>query len=300
MSEISAEEKRRLLRERRLAKMQKGKATERLNNILNQGSSTGHATVVSVLEKGETGTISEKPDFSADTPLHDDPEVPDISLLLHQDQEPDPADQDMDAILNQILGATSGNKRGEDGGSVGMQNPFADMMKAMMEGQGLGQGLGQDDSQFSAEDHSYQNELTEFHAYEQKKWKARFLVIRLVVHLFTFYHYYSTYSSFRASVGGRLLSMSGQSTNFFSIFLTIEIAIISSYFAVLSQKGLLQAFSRNHILSKIQSMGATFLPQIAKYRPLVDTALVYWGGVSIFIEDVMLLVVLFGLTTLIN
>lgn len=35
---LSAEEKRRLFRERRQAKMAKGQATDRLNNILSQGS----------------------------------------------------------------------------------------------------------------------------------------------------------------------------------------------------------------------------------------------------------------------
>lgn len=295
MSEISAEEKRRLLRERRLAKMQKGKATERLNTILNQGSSTGHASVVSILETNKSEKSKDTIETREETPLHDDPEVPDISLLLQQDKTEDPAEQDMDAMLNRIFGASSGNigsAPGQNGEGEGVQNQFADMMKAMMDSQG--------GALFDTEDNSYLSELTKYHAYEQKKWKARFLVIRLLLNFVNFYYHYTHYNSFRALQGGRILSLYNGSTNFFTIFLSMEIAIITTYFAVLSQKGLLQAFSRNHILSKIQSMGAAFVPQIAKYRHTVDTALVYWGGVSIFIEDLMLLVVLFGLTTLIQ
>lgn len=294
MSEISAEEKRRLLRERRLAKMQKGKATERLNTILNQGSSTGHASVVSILESNKSEKAKDSVETREETPLHDDPEVPDISLLLQQDSTEDPAEQDMDAMLNRIFGASSGNMGNPTGeNSEGVQNQFADMMKAMMDSQGS--------AQFEAEDNTYLSELTKYHAYEQKKWKARFLIIRLLVNFYNFYYHYTHYVSFRALQGGRLLlGLFSDKTNFFTIFLSMEIAIITTYFAVLSQRGLLQAFSRNHILSKIQSMGAAFVPQVAKYRPMVDTALVYWGGVSIFIEDLMLMVVLFGLTTLIH
>lgn len=296
MSEISAEEKRRLLRERRLAKMQKGKATERLNTILNQGSSTGHASVVSVLENSNSETAKETAQNreESQTPLHDDPEVPDISLLLQQDNTEDPAEQDMDAMLNRIFGASSGNMGNASGENAeGVQNQFADMMKAMMDSQG--------GALFEAEDNTYLSELTKYHAYEQKKWKARFLAIRLFVNFFNFYYHFTHYDSFRALQGGRLLlGLFIDKTNFFTTFLSMEIAIITTYFAVLSQRGLLQAFSRNHILSKIQSMAGAFVPQVAKYRPMVDTALVYWGGVSIFIEDLMLMVVLFGLTTLIR
>lgn len=50
-AELSAEEKKRLLRERRQAKMSKGKATARLNNILSQGSSVKTSGVKSVDRK---------------------------------------------------------------------------------------------------------------------------------------------------------------------------------------------------------------------------------------------------------
>lgn len=297
MSDVSAEEKRRLLRERRLAKMQQGKATDRLNTILNQGSSTGHANVTSILEKPDPQTLNEVKEFRTETPLHDDPEVPDISLLLQQDTTEVDPDQDMEAILNKILGggAAAGKQSGEGNAEGGASNPFADMMKAMMDSL-----EGQQQGQFDAEENSYRSELTKYHAYEQKKWKARFLVVRLVVHFCNFYYHFTNYASFRANLAGRLLSLFGESTNFFTIFVTIELAVISSYFAVLSQKGLLQAFSRNHFLSKLQSMASTFVPQVAKYRLVVDTALVYWGGVSIFIEDLMFVVFLLGLTSLIN
>lgn len=293
MSDVSAEEKRRLLRERRLAKMQQGKATERLNNILNQGSSTGHASVVSVLEKPNNEATPETTDFRSETPLHDDPEVPDISLLLQQDAPDfDSSEQDMDAMLNKILGAASGNSSANSESGEGMSNQFTDMMRAMMES---GPESAQDGSTSS-----YQNELSSYHAYEQKQWKARFLIVRLLLHFANFYYHFANYASFRAHLMGRLLGLSGLRSNFFTIFLSMELVVISCYFAVLSQQGLLQAFSRNHILSKIQSMAAAFVPLVAKYRPMVDTALVYWGGVSIFIEDLMLVVFLLGLTSLIG
>lgn len=293
-SELSASEKRRLLRERRLAKMQQGKASERLNIILSLGNSTGHASVTSILDKNEAKiTPPEISEYRTDTPLHDDPEVPEISLLLQQDTDANGSENDMDVMLSKILGTTSG-KAGSSSDEEGIQNQFADMMKAMME--------SQTSEEFSNEDStsSYLSELTKYYAYEQKRWKARFAFVRLVVHTTNFIHHYLNDPSFKARLNGRLSSLYGERNNFITIFISFEIVIISSYFAVLSRNGLLQAFSRNHILSKMQSMAATFLPQVAKYRPLVDTALVYWGGVSIIIQDLMLLIALWGFTSLIN
>ena len=70
---LSAEEKR-LLRERRQAKMAKGQATDRLNNILSQGSSVKTTGVKSVLDEPQPTATS--------SAIHDeDPDIQDISEI---------------------------------------------------------------------------------------------------------------------------------------------------------------------------------------------------------------------------
>lgn len=269
--------------------MDKGKATERLNTILSQGAFNGHSNVVSVLEK----TPSDEPSLRADTPLHDDPEVPDISLLLQESADAVTGDT-MDAIFSKIFASAPGTAASAQS-DADVPNQFADMIQAMADSASAA-GAGPE-GLVDADGVTYQAELNKYYAYEQKKWKARFLVARMAIHLANFYYYYTTQSTFRAHDLGRLLSNVGARTTFFTIFLSIEIVVISSYFAVLSHQGLLQAFSRNHMLSKVQSMAATYVPLVAKYRTTVDTLLVYWGGVSIFIQDLMFLVFLLGMTT---
>ncbi|GEQ70509.1 hypothetical protein JCM33374_g4187 [Metschnikowia sp. JCM 33374] len=317
MSELSAEEKRRLLRERRQAKMSSGKATERLNNILTKGASVKTDPVKSVLETSRAESTSENPSAyprgaSPTAPLgksnagsssipsgiphpsqtHDDPEVPDISSLLQTGKNgPAPDDQDMDAIMQKIFAGTGAGDNGSGNTTESTPNIFAEMMKTM----------GQDSSGIpeTPENASYQTKLAVYHEYQQKSWKARFLLIRFIVHTFNFFYHYLNFTGFFASSHAfvRDLRPADGVGSFMAVFVSAEIAIISSYFMILSSNGVLGLSSRNHPASKLLSLASAVLPQASTYQKLLDSALVYWGGASILIGDLMLVVVLFGLAS---
>lgn len=296
--------------------MAQGNATERLNTILTQGSSVPAAKVVSVLDEPEATTTGAAIPRATDsgTPLHDDPEVPDISTLLLENEGGAP---DIDAMLQQILGgantgagAGAGAGQGADifqqmfsgaagaggaDGAAGM-GMFQEMMKSMADGQ---TGVGG----VSPEHMLYQAQLEQYHAYEQKRWKMRFLVVRMLLHTVNFvYHYVASNGGMAAASYAyvRKQAVSSEAQKFFRTFITLEVVIIGSYFMVLSQQKLLRAFSRDHIISKGLSMVSAFVPAVTRYQLLVDTALVYWSGVSIFLGDLMLAVFYFGIVSVLG
>lgn len=289
MSQVSDEEKRRLLRERRQAKMAKGQASERLNNILSQGSST-KASAVLVLDKPTspapepTAVDVVSGNTSAALDHHDDPEVPDISTLAGALDDP----QDLDALMQKVFGAA--------GDQLGQQDPaskfFADMMKTMAEDPGAF-------PEMPGQDASYQTKVDAYHEYQQKAWYVRFLMVRVFVHVSNFVYHFATLPYFKASPFAyiRAFVPPPDVRHFINVYLSAEVVIISSYFAILANSNLLTVSSRKHPLSKLLGMGSALVPHLAAYQPLLDKALVYWGGASILLGDLMLLVVMFGITS---
>lgn len=292
MSELSADEKRRLLRERRQAKMAQGNASTRLNNILSQGASV-NTSVVSVLDAGSQSKTSEQSvSVSSSTALseaHDDPEVPDISSLLNTSAPESGEVQDIDAMLQKIFASAGGAGRGGPANSEeATANFFSDMMKTLAEDPNGIPGVSENASQLT--------KMAAYKEYQHKQWKARVLAVRLLVHTINFAFHYFSFPSFTASPYSyrRAMAPTDNLSTFMMFFLASEIAIVSSYFFVLSSSGLLGVSIRNHPVSKLLGMAASVFPQAAAYRPLVDTLLVYWEGASILLGDLMLFVVLFG------
>lgn len=288
--------------------MAQGNASDRLNTILTQGSSVKSAKVVSVLDQPEAATTGASIARASDsgTPLHDDPDVPDITTLLQENEGGAP---DLDAMLQQILGG-AGNGAGAGTGAE------ADMFQQMFGGAGGANGgagmgmfqemmksMGEGQAGVSPEHMLYQTQLDQYRAYEQKKWKARFLVVRILLHTANFlYHYFTSNGGMTAASYAyvRKQAVSSGAQSFFRGFITLEVVIIASYFLVLSQQKLLRAFSRNHLISKGLSMVSAFVPAVTRYQPVVDTALVYWSGVSIFLGDLMLAVFYFGVASVVG
>lgn len=286
--------------------MAQGKASDRLNDILTQGSSVKSASAVSVLDKPEASSTSTSKaasptldlfdESSSPTPLHGDPEVPDISTLLHQNETPE--EQDMDAMFQKIFASAGVNTENPQNPDEKSAMFFADLMKAM------GDELGENPQNFSKtqEDASYQQQLATYHAYQQTAWKARFLVVRFLLHTFNFFYHYKAFDSFLSSSYSfnRMTQPDNQARMFFTYFISTEIAVITSYFAIMSKNGLLHAFSRNHAILKLISVASGLYPQARQFQPLVDNALVYWSGLSILLGDIMLVVFYFGLVSVVS
>lgn len=300
MSETPAEEKKRLLRERRQAKMAKGNATNRLNSILGQSATGNSTSVVSVLDKQENSTKSPVQEDSP-TPLHDDPEVPDITSLVDKNERTQSMDnKEMEELFKNIMagkGPTAGGDPSMNGDS--QNDLFSQMMKMMSENNGQGNGEAFPPGQ-SMEELDYNTKLATFHKYEQQRISILLFVARLILHVANYFYHVHSYASFRSSIYSYIRGPDAQPVVklFLVTFFTLELVFISSYFLIMSHKGLLKVSSRNHFASKMVSMASMVLPQANSLQPLVDTLLVYWGGMQMLMSDVSLIVVLFGLTSI--
>ncbi|PSK77597.1 hypothetical protein CJJ07_002523 [Candidozyma auris] len=299
MSELSAEEKRRILRERRQAKMAKGNATNRLNEILSQGASV-KTNAKSVLDEDVKPTTPQPELKSSGTPLHDDPEIPDISTLLQSNVADSTNDSapDMDEMFKKIFsGALGQNPQAAEGDAQGEnQNPFiSQIMQMMSEDTGEEADPAQTDAQSS-----FNAQLVQYCAYQERKIKVHLLIIRYIIHIANFLFHYTTVPSFQSSphLYIRGLNADVQSQAFFTYFLAFEIVFISAYFGILASKGLLGANTKKHFISKALNFGSLVLPSITRYRHLIESILIYSEGVGIFAGDVALIVVLFGVVSL--
>ncbi|OBA21284.1 GET complex, subunit GET2 [Metschnikowia bicuspidata var. bicuspidata NRRL YB-4993] len=295
MSELSADEKRRLLRERRQAKMAQGKATERLSNILSQGLSVNSASVQSVLEK-TPGSAS--PDALSDSPntirSTQNSASPAFSLGVSHPSlsHDDPEEADMDAIMQKIFSGAGASDARPDGSVPETSQFFAEMMKTM--------GLDPDALPEMPENASHATQLAVYHEYQQKSVKARFLALRIIVHTANFLYHFLHFSGFAASSHAFVRDVRPQAGSFMSVFISAEISIISGYYLVLSSNGVLSVSSRNHPISKMLSLASAVFPQASALQQLLDSALIYWGGASIVIGDLMLMVVYIGLASILG
>lgn len=293
-AELSAEEKKRLLRERRQAKMSKGKATARLNNILSQGSSVKTSGVKSVLDQEKEATSSHD----------DDPEIQDITEITTPPPRTPPigedAPQDIDKIFQTML--QQQQQRGQ--GANTADDPFAQIMKMFNQTEGPdslineGSASTQDPTEIK-----YHQELLEYNTYNQKLWKFRFLLVRLLVTLFNFFYHYTSISDFHASNYAYVRDLSSEEypvRDFFTWFATSEVVLVAAYYSVFHSLGLFHAANQNSIILKVMSMGSMILPQLESYKPLVARFLGYYELLGIVLGDLSLVIVLFGLLSFAN
>ncbi|RLV89699.1 Golgi to ER traffic protein 2 [Spathaspora sp. JA1] len=293
--ELTDAEKRQLLRERRKAKMTKGNATERLNNILSQGSSVKASGVKSVLDKEEESASEPSPTISSH---EDDPEIQDISSIAMQ---PPPSatppigegtPEDIDAIFNKIFQQQTTSGDGQTN-----EDPMARLMKMFAEGAPPEQGTNQPSFDQDPNISKYQKELYEYQQYQQKLWRFRFLIIRFICTSFNFFYHFLTIGSFRASSHSYIRGLvSDTPVNMFLMwFLTIEAVILSSYYFISSKTGLFQLKHENNIILKGLSLGSMIFPQLNTITPIVARAFRYHDLVGILFGDLALVVVYFGL-----
>lgn len=289
MSEISAEEKKKLLRERRQAKMKSGKASERLNTILSQGSSVKTAPVVSTLDKPAETT----PDQT--TANHDDdPEIQDLDTIIGQSPVPEP---NFDEMLSQIFGANpaaAGGAASPDG-----NDPFAQMMNMFLQQQQAGDTPPTTGDPTSPEE-IYRIQLREYNVYQQKVWKFRFLIVRYIAIIANFFYHFLTLDStlFRASSYSYIRGLiTPGNSSFITVFFTIELVLLSSYYIIGTSKHLFQSSGENSMIIKGMSMGSLLVPQLTRYQPVVIKVLGYWDLLNMLLGDIYLFVFLFGVTS---
>lgn len=295
---LSAEEKKRILRERRQAKMAKGQATDRLTNILSQGSSVKTSGVKSVLDQPQPTS----------SPIHDeDPDIQDISELATPPPPTPPIGEGAPENIDDIFQNMLQQVKGPDG-KVDPNDPIAQIMKMFSEGAGADGAPQQGDANaahFSNDpvENKYQQDLQNYNTYQQKLWKSRFLVIRLLLTLFNFFYHYLNVPTFQASNYAYVRDFSHEEypvKDFFTWFATCEVLVIATYYSVFHNLGLFHAANQNSLIMKLMSMGSMVLPQLSTYQPLVGRFLGYYELFGIIFGDLSLVIVLFGLLSFVN
>ncbi|CAI5757421.1 unnamed protein product [Candida verbasci] len=284
--ELTPAEKQKILRERRQAKMNKGKATDRLNNILSQGSSVKTSSVTSILDQEKpssttSSSIDQTPSYSATIAADEDPDHQDISTIT-----PSPT-EDIDTIFNKIL------KQQQDEHTE--SDPMSQFMKMFNDQQQQPTPQPQE-TKYNQEYQLYQN-------YQSKLWKFRFLIIRISAVLVNFGYHFMTIPKFHASTYINVRDYSPTDANisqFITLFSAVEVVIIASYYFICQKYGLFHAANSNNIILKIVSQGAMFLPQLKRYEIILARVLGYYDLIGIIIGDLSFVVVLFGLLSYLN
>lgn len=280
MSSVSQEEKNRILRERRQAKMAKGQASQRLNTILKQGSSLNHEATLAL----------DKPQSNLANP-DSDPEIQDVSSV----STPDP---DMDAIFSSVFGQALGNQPNSP------NDPVSEMMKTMLLGLGspdagspLATSSLDSSSPVSSPQQQYDAQLAVYSAFQHKRWRLALLMTRYTAVLVTFLYYYTSIPHFSASPYSMVRSVAVQSgtTDFFSVFTAMEILFTSTYYVVGSRNGWFSSANLLSLIMKAFSFGQMVLPQLQAFGPYLEKVLAYYTLLGMVVGDMSLVIVLFGL-----
>lgn len=286
---MTPEEKRKILQQRRQAKMAGGKATDRLNNILNQGSSVKTATT-SVLDKSPTPEPTSTSTPPANIPAHlkvhedDDPDTSDIEQLLSHRASPQPAEADFDKMFSSMFGGAGGE---------GSEDPFSSMMMNMMKQQQQSEG----ENPANLQDMEYEQNVLKYNTYKSKQLKFKFLIIRYLSIIMNFAYHFIYNETFRSSSHNYIRSEIPTSNQFTLIFLSIESVILSSYYLISSRRKSSENMTSDNFILKMISMASSFVPMIASYQPLLVSLLGYWEILNMFLGDLALIVVLFGITS---
>lgn len=270
-----------------------GKASDRLNTILSQGSSVKADSVTSVLEKGTSDAESLLPLQPKVTPIpvnprvsaisshaDDDPDTSDIEQLLSHRVSPvsAPKEQDIDEMLNKMFGG------------AGEEDPIQSMMMNMMKQQQSSAGE-------STADPVYEADLLKYNVYQQKALKFRFLIIRMLSVVINFFYHFYTVDNFKAASYSYIRQAIVPKTNFTVVFMTIEMVILSSYYVINNNRKMAGNVSEDNFLLKIVSMASMVLPMVQNFQPVITQAVKYYEILSMFLGDLALVVFLFGITS---
>ena len=73
--------------------------------------------------------------------------------------------------------------------------------------------------------------------------------------------------------------------------------ILSSYYLISSRRKVTENVSNDNIILKLVSMAAMVVPSVQRYQLLLMNVLNYFEIINIFLGDLSLVVVLFGLSS---
>lgn len=286
---LSNEERKRLLKERRQAKMANGKASNRLNTILSQGSQM-EAHAVSVLDSKEDPPISQLDSQATNVKPEEDPGIADIEEVIGTGRSDDDNEQEIDKMLSNVLHRNSSNNGGEN-------DEISRIMESLM-----GQQTRPDfQMQESKEELEYAEQLRGYRLQQKKHLKASLLIFRyLAIIVNFFYHYHKAEGlAFQPSQDYYIRGYPPLSSNgeFFLWFTTIEVVSLAFlYFQSVTKPEIFNISDDSFILKGL-SFASSLVPNLQDYQPIVTRLLTVWDLVSTIFSDLSLVVVLFGLCT---
>ncbi|CAK9436171.1 uncharacterized protein LODBEIA_P07290 [Lodderomyces beijingensis] len=318
--QLTEAEKRQLLRERRQAKMVQGKATDRLNNILNQGTSVKASSITSILDQPQSSSTTTDPSTessSTETPSNhdDDPDHQDIAEVYPSDQSQYPPPQpsaategappNLDEMFKKIVQQQVSGSSSDGADDDNPMNEILKMFNIAGDESSIGGGSpSPPDTSYQQDPEmaKYQQDLARYQTYQEKLWRFRFLVVRVIATCANFFYHFYHIPSFMASNYSyvRELHEVYPLNGFITWFMSIEVVIIATYYLVFTQLGLFHASSQKSIVMKAISGLSMFAPQLRTYQPLIGRLLGYKELIGILVGDLSLVIFLFGLLSFLN
>lgn len=286
MSEISAEEKKRILRERRQQKFAGGGAKSRLEKI------TGHigsqlSTDTPLNENADTIT-GVSMGVSDSTNNQTKSKIEEIPTSHTESKNPE-----LD-ILKKLASAQSSAQ-----GTPNTGSPTPDLFSLL----GGGNGTPDFNGLPFAADPIVDNKMLKYHNYLVNKLKMRSLLIKWLVFLLPMI-YLVTRNEFNPSffTVPEILQTYVTPENFFNIFITFEVIATSIYFQQLQaieNANKVDTLQNNSMILKILS----FVPQdklpISNIKGWARLGFQYWDVFSMFLSDLCFVLVVLGLGRLI-
>lgn len=285
---VSEDEKRRILRERRAAKIKN--SSQRLGRITGERPGFEQEEQEEKVEQVEQ-KIEQKVEKAtsrriSQTFAHDDPEIEDISKIdTIQEEEA----KEFQKALQQYL--SSEHHKHED------TDPSMDLFNKLMSGSQLNEPLNT--TPLNPEELEYTQKLIEYNKQENDKSKAKFLLFKLITFtLLTLYSFFieNYKSSFNSTIRfNQVLN----SSEFFKIFISLEILFTSFYaYKITNLPDNEYTFSFAKILEYLQYIPDQFLPQV--WRNRIRLVVKYLDLLQLILFDFAIVFVVLGFLSYLN
>lgn len=283
LDHISEGEKRRILRERRLKKMEKGNASLRLNKILGQGTELKNINVNLVFDKDDK-KIDDKNDFN---PSNDDTVFDPLNLgSVFDNSNQNGITNTFSELLKKMGSNISDNK-----------NDFnIDILKKNL----LNESTAfPNTSEDEIKQNDIQNQIQNKNLLEYKKkvFEVKFLVVRYLLVLTNFFYSYYLLSKKQKTINNDLIS-NLNFEHFLLRFTAIEVIIVSTYYLLAKKNNLLELDLEKNILIKIMGFVRYVYPISNNMKNIVIKLIKYYQLFSLVYSDALFVIILLSLLNL--
>lgn len=311
-TELSAAEKRRLLRERRQQKFSNGGASSRLNKITGQqeGSFLSSKSVLDEKKPAPApAATTTATSFNANSSTSNaDKSTEEIEEMLSRipnqkaETEPDNSESNPEiALFQQLLKMqqqgsgipAAGNGFGSQSPDASTSDLFTSLLNSDRNTTAAATAAGQGSGGFVDES------VLKYHQYKVSKLKSYITLLKWII--LTPYIYFIMHPNPAATTIGQYSSIASQlleKSNFFSIFTGLEVIFISIYYQMLKN------LQRKNNVTPTQNAGGivkylSMIPEgilpIKNVQGKIGLALEYFDVFSMYVTDICFVVVLFGL-----